>query len=136
MKSSGSNSSGATNANYNPTNNTTTPYGQATPTNYQWQSFLPESGTASAQLGDAAVQRYADGSTAPSATSTPLLPAADTAAPVTSDSGGMSSSMKNFLAELMLRSERDKYLKYTNKESASGGSRASGSFGGSSGGLY
>jgi hypothetical protein len=48
----------------------------------------------------------------------------------------MSSSMKKFLAELMIRAERDKDLARINKESASGGSKASGSFGGSSGGLY
>jgi hypothetical protein len=53
-----------------------------------------------------------------------------------SSSDGISSSMRKFLAEMMMRAERDKYLSRVNKESASGGSKASGSFGGSSGGLY
>jgi len=109
-----------------------TPYGQS-PAHFnpQFRSYLPEDTMASAQLGDPVRQEYGD--------RTPLLEQQQSApmgvAP--SSSSGMSSSMKNFRAELMLRAERDKYLKYTNRESARGGSQAMGSFGsgGNSGGT-
>jgi hypothetical protein len=134
MKSGGSSSAPKTTA--QPTNSTTTAYGNATPTNPAWTSYLPSDTMASAQLGDPTVQRYSDGSEAPSTAT--LLPATDATASTTtaSSSDGISSSMRKFLAEMMMRAERDKYLSRVNKESASGGSKASGSFGGSSGGLY
>jgi hypothetical protein len=134
MKSGGSSSSDRNTA--QPANSTVTAYGNATAANPYWASVLPTDPMASAQLGDPSVQRFADNTVA-----TPELIAAQEATPIpnavaSSSNSGMSSSMKKFLAELMIRAERDKDLARINKESASGGSKASGSFGGSSGGLY
>jgi len=94
MKSGGSSS--APKSNPQPTNSTTTAYGNATPTNPAWTSYLPEDTMASAQLGDPSVQRYADGSTAP-ATAT-LLPATDVASPTTTSN---TAAVKALLAKLM-----------------------------------
>jgi len=129
---SGGSSSGRAPVQPQPQGSQTTPYGNATPFNPMFTSYLPPEGsTASAQLGDVPRQEFG----AP----TPLL-RQQQAAPMVADkagAGGISSSMRRMLAEMMVRAERDKYLARINKESAGGGSQARGSFGpgGNSGGT-
>ena len=148
MKSGGS-SSGPKTAGAYGNSGTQTPAGPA-PSSYAWNSYLPSDPMASAQLGDPTVQRYSDGSEAP-ATAT-LLPAADVAAPTTTSN---SSAMKALLAKLIAQNAKETtdaldggYFSGTNArrqqllrqnrgyreggpgDSASGGSKASGSFGG------
>jgi hypothetical protein len=94
MKSGGS-SSGPT-ANPQPQGNQTTPYGNATPANPAWTSYLPSDPMASAQLGDPAMQRYSSGGEAPSTAT--LLPAQDVSAPMTTSNP---TALKAMLAKLL-----------------------------------